>query len=86
MLTEYGPWFPTCYIYAEEFDSMWKKLESRRFCEKIMQLFGVEKIEKLKERLLRCVQDRKIRYSSGYAMPASAILDWVKVGDIAKLP
>ena len=86
MLTEYGPWFPTCYIYAEEFDSMWKKLESRRFCEKIMQLFGVETIEKLKERLLRCVQDRKIRYSSGYAMPASAILDWVKVEDIAKLP
>ena len=36
MFAEYAPWFLTGYIYAEEFDSMWKKLESRQFCEKIM--------------------------------------------------
>lgn len=49
MLAEYASWFLTCYIYEEEFESMWKKLESRRFCEKTMQLFGVESIEKLKQ-------------------------------------
>lgn len=86
MLTEYGPWFPTCYIYAEEFDSMWKKLESKRFCEKIMLVFGVDTIEKLKERLIQCVPDREMRYSSGHVMPASAIMDWVKIEDIARLP
>ena len=65
---------------------MWKKLESKRFCEKIMLVFGVDTIEKLKERLIQCVPDRGMRYSSGHVMPASAIMDWVKIEDIARLP
>lgn len=79
-------WFPTCYIYAEEYNSMWKKLISRRFCEKIMPVFGVSTIEQLKERISKCVPNRDARYSSGFAMPASAILNWIKIDEIATLP
>ena len=78
-------WFPTCYAYADEYDSLWKKLISKRFCEKIMPLFGVSTIEDLKERVSHCTPNRSICYSGGWT-PASAILTWIKVDNIASLP
>lgn len=80
---QYG-WFPQLYIYAEEYDSMWKKLLSKRFCEKIMPIFGVNTIDELKERISKCVYDREYHYSGAYPA-ASAILTWIKVEDIATL-
>ena len=38
-LTQWGPWFPVLYVYADEYDSMWKRLKSKRFCEKVMPIF-----------------------------------------------
>lgn len=84
-LSEYS-WFPTCYVYAPEGESMWKKLISRRFCEKIMPLFGVLTIEELKERISKCTLDRNYRYSSGFAYPAPAILSYVRLEDVAMYP
>lgn len=84
-LSEYS-WFPTCYVYAPEGESMWKKLISRRFCEKIMPLFGVSTIEELKERISKCTLDRNYRYSSGFAYPAPAILSYVRLEDVAMYP
>ena len=79
----YG-WFPQLYIYAEEYDSMWKRLTSKRFCEKIMPIFGVSTIDELKERISKCVYDREYHYSGAYGA-ASAILTWVKLEDIGTL-
>lgn len=79
----YG-WFPQLYIYAEEYDSMWKKLTSKRFCQKIMPIFGVKTINELKDRISKCVYDREYHYSGAYSA-ASAIQTWIKVDDIATL-
>lgn len=64
---------------------MWKKLKSKNFCEKIMPIFGVKSIDELKKKIEKCVSDNMMRYrESGYA--ATAILDWVKIEEIAALP
>lgn len=78
-------WFPISYIYAEKSDSMWKKLVSKRYCEKLYPLFGVKDIEELKSRVSNCVYDEKVRHSGGFARDAaSTILTWVSVDDIGK--
>lgn len=79
-------WFPICYIYVDHYDSIWKKLQSGRFCEKIMPLFGVSTIEALKERLSRCISDREVRYNGNCWESASAILDIVKLDEVGRLP
>lgn len=85
-LTSYFTWFPICYIYAEEYSSMWVKLRSKRFCEKIMLIFGVDTVEKLKGCLVKCIQDKNARYRQGFVLPARAILDCIKENEIATLP
>lgn len=85
-LTEWGAWFPVLYIYADQYDSMWKKLVSRRFCEKIMPLFGVDSIEDLKTRISKCVPDRNYHYSGAWPGAASAILNWVELDNVGTLP
>ena len=85
-LTEWGAWFPTLYVYADQYDSMWKKLTSKRFCEKIMPVFGVNTLQELKERVGKCAPDKGYHYSGAWAGGASAILSWVKLDDVATLP
>lgn len=85
-LTQWGPWFPTLYVYAEENDSMWKRLSSKRFCEKIMPVFGVKTIDELKERIAKCTYDREYHYSSAWRGAASAILTWIRIDEVATLP
>lgn len=81
-----GGWFPTCYIYAPEDDSIWRKLVSKRFCKKIFPLFGVSSIDELKERLKKCEFDRRYRYSEGHVYPATAILSWIDIQNVAMYP
>ena len=64
--------------------SIWKKLRSKRFCEKILPLFGVESIDALKERLSKCSGDDKMGYNGAFER-APAILDCIKLDDIASL-
>lgn len=85
-LTRGYAWFPTCYIYADRHDSIWERLISKRFCEKIMPLFGVITIDDLKERIALCTPDRDMRYRRGYPMSATAILNWIKLEDVGILP
>ena len=79
-------WFPILYIYAEEHDSMWRRLTSKRFCEKVMPIFGVQSVDKLKERISKCVYDRECHYSGAWSDAASTILLWIKLEDVATLP
>ena len=41
----FGQWFPITYIYLRESENMWVQLTSRKYCEKILPLFGVNTIE-----------------------------------------
>ena len=85
-LMQYGPWFPQMYVYADEYDSIWKRLKSRQFCNKIMPIFGVKTINDLKERIAKCTYDKDYHYSGGWHGAASAILTWIKLDEIAVLP
>ena len=84
-LTRLCAWFPTLYIYAEQYDSMWKHLVSKRYCEKIMPIFGVKSVDELKDRISKCVYDRDYHYSGVWTGAASAILSWIKLEDVATL-
>ena len=85
-LTQWGSWFPALYVYADQYDSIWKRLRSKRFCEKIMPVFGVKTIEDLKKRLAKCVYNSGCHYSGAWDGAATAILTWVKLDEIATLP
>ncbi len=78
-------WFPTCYVYTDLYDSMWKKLVSKCFCEKIMPVFGVTSISELKARVSKSAVDRSIAYPEAWN-PAPSILTYIKLEEIATLP
>lgn len=85
-LSKFGhAWFPNCYIYADHYDSMWKKLASKHFCERIMPVFGAISFEDLKDRVSKCKIDRDYHYSGAWEA-APAILSFVKLEEIATLP
>ena len=85
-LTQWFGWFPTLYVYADECDSIWKRLKSRQFCESIMPVFGVKTVDKLKEVISKCIYDRSVCYSNSYHDAASAILTWIDLDEVAILP
>lgn len=49
-------WFPVTYIYLDNMESVWIRLSSRQFCEKILPLFGVNTIDELKKK----IQDNQV--------------------------
>lgn len=77
-------WFPTCYIYVHDINNEWEYLKSRKYCEKLFNLFGVSSVEKLKESISKCTQNHNMRYSNSF-MFAPTILDIIKLDDIATL-
>lgn len=85
-LTQWGAWFPTLYIYADEYDTMWKRLKSKQFCEKIMPVFGVQTVETLKLKLSKCTYNKDYHYSGAWNGAASAILTWIELDEVATLP
>lgn len=85
-LTQWLGWFPALYVYADECDSIWKRLKSRQFCESIMPVFGVKTVDKLKEVISKCIYDRSVCYSNSYHDAASAILTWIDLDEVAILP
>ena len=60
------------------------KMKSRRYCEKMKVLFGVDCIEKLKEKISKCVYDSQMGYSDGWGA-APVILNCIKIEDIGTL-
>ena len=42
-------WFALSYIYADNPESLWVRLSSKEYCEKILPLFGASSIDELKK-------------------------------------
>lgn len=61
-----------------------EKMKSRRFCKKMMELFGVEKIDELKIVVGKCTFDENMKYSGSWDA-APAILSSIKVDEIGIL-
>lgn len=74
-------WFPTCYVYVEESTNEWERLKSRKYCEKMFDLFGVSSIDELKLVIGKCTQKKDISYR-GACWYAPTILDCIKLDDI----
>ncbi len=77
-------WFPTCYIYVEKMPVEWSKMKSRKYCEKMMLLFGVDSLDGLKAVIRKCTFDDTMKYSGSWNV-APAILNCINVEDIGKL-
>jgi SEFIR domain. len=77
-------WFPTCYIYVEGGINEWQKLKSRKFCEKMIELFGVNNVQELKERIGKCEYNSRIKYS-GSVDVAPTILESIRIEEIGTL-
>ncbi|MBQ3456576.1 MAG: toll/interleukin-1 receptor domain-containing protein [Synergistaceae bacterium] len=79
--TNSSSWYPTCYIYSDIYHSMWEKLISKKFCEKIFCLFDVQSIESLKQKISKCNNKPAIVYGNAIN-PAPTIRQFIKLQDI----
>lgn len=77
-------WFPTCYVYVKKPIVEWGKMKSRKYCSKMMKLFGVDSIDALKEVVKRCKYDTNMKYNGSWGA-APAILSYIKEEDIGTL-
>lgn len=62
----------------------WGKMKSRRYCEKMMVLFGVDNLDELKVAIGKCSYDDKMKYFGSWDA-APAILNCIGVEDIGTL-
>jgi len=94
--TEAWKWFPSLYVYRSGFQpqKIWARLLSKRYCEKLFPLFGVASLEKLKEKVGKCVYDNIYKhgnvnyghYISGNARYAAPnILTSIKLEEVGSL-
>ena len=74
-------WFPTCYVYCKTSPVEWRKMCSRKFCQKLYPLFGVSNIEELKAAVAKCTFDRDMHYT-GSLRSALSILQCIKLDEI----
>ena len=77
-------WFPLMYVYFKSEQQLWSKMVSKRHCENLYPLFGVDSIAKLKESVKRNPHNEKIRHS--YDSYAPSILDNVEIDKIGTMP
>lgn len=77
-------WYPTCYLYSYIYHSMWQKLISRKFCEKLFCLFDVQSINSLKQKISMCVDKPTTVYGNAIN-PAPTIQQFIKLQDIGTL-
>lgn len=65
-------WFPTSYVYKSH-APIWRRLKSRKYCDKILPLFGLNTIEELKKLLSEHpdpnTPQRQFRYSQAWGSP-----------------
>lgn len=55
-------WFAASYVYSKDYDNIWIRLSSKKYCQKILPLFGVNTIEELK----RIIEDNPVKGGFGY--------------------
>ena len=77
-------WFPTCYVYVKTCPSEWTKMKSKKYCEKMFDLFGAKSIEELKGKLKDCTTDREMRYNRSFNS-APSILSCLKLEEIGSM-
>ena len=77
-------WFPACYVYAKTWPIEWTKIKSRKYCEKMFELFGVNSIDTLKEKLKNCIAERDMQYTGSFRS-VPAILACVKLEEIGSM-
>ncbi|MCD8011881.1 MAG: TIR domain-containing protein [Lachnospiraceae bacterium] len=77
-------WFPTCYLYVKQPLLEWKMMRSKRFCEKLYPLFGVDSIAALKDAVKDCVYDKDMRYNRSFDA-APSILCSIKLEEIGSV-
>jgi len=77
-------WFPTLYCYYDGLQETWVRLKSKKYCEKIMPLFGAASIDELKRKVISCTFDEKVHYA-GFFDRAPVISDSIKIESIATL-
>lgn len=87
-------WFPESYVYAERKQEQWQRLRSKRYCTRILPLFGTESIDELK----RLIEDNPVkspsgeRFEYGYSDPlmlsgpVPSITSYIKISEIASEP
>ena len=78
-------WFPLCYIYSNIENSIWQKLISRNFCEKIFCLFSVQSIDNLKQKISKC-RSKPASVFDNVRIPAPPIRHFIDIQDIGTLP
>lgn len=77
-------WFPLTYVYHRETQNIWRRMKSKRYCEKIKVLFGAKTIEDLKIKVSKSVTNRDMKYSRCFDTPL-AIISSIRLEDIATL-
>ena len=62
-------WFPLSYVYSKNPITLWTKLLSKKYCQKILPLFGVKTIEELIQTIKEHPVNANYRYNSWYSIP-----------------
>ncbi len=82
----YNRWFPNTH-YCCDYDytqNIWKKLKSKKYCEKIMPLFETNDIETLKKIIDKVNAKEPVRYNSRFDN-APNILQSIPTEEIATI-
>ena len=79
-------WFPRCYVYAGNSGALWTKMSSRKYCESILPLFGVQRIDELRDVIRQCHYGQDIGYMYGLADPAPEIKEYIDISAIGTKP
>ena len=84
---EHDRWFPLLYCYQEDYAQqlVWTRMMSKRHCQKLFPLFGVESIEQLKTAVERNKPNLRMRHPNSYH-PAREIQEVMTIGKIGALP
>ena len=79
-------WFPKLYCYRSRYQgqTIWTRLKSKKYCEKLFPLFGVDSIEKLKKQVSNCAYDNQYGYSGSFDA-APNILQSIELDEIGTL-
>lgn len=75
-------WFPRMYIYLNNTVNNWGKMQSRTYCMNFFELFEVEDVESLKEKISN-INDPHLHYQLSYNC-APWITDYVELDSIGK--
>lgn len=81
-------WFPILYVFSGTryyIQSIWSKMVSRRYCQKLFPLFGVNEIEQLKTMAEKSKPDRDVRHPNSISS-APSIQQSIELTKIGTMP